>query len=161
MFFVLSRAWYKEKKSESPWGIKPQTSDALNALPLSYRDSTVSEVYYEVHTISVLHTAKINNVDSISIMYVIMFSIMFINRMREIVTFELGKEIEKDIFVLSRAWDKENILSRILTQNFFFVSRSWQDEKHLSLFLYWAQTSPSLLICLYPSLLSFMYWYVE
>ena len=25
MFFVLSRAWEKEKNSESPWGIEPQT----------------------------------------------------------------------------------------------------------------------------------------
>ena len=25
MFFVLSRAWDKEKNSESQWGIKPQT----------------------------------------------------------------------------------------------------------------------------------------
>ena len=25
MFFVLSRAWEKEKNSESPWGIQPQT----------------------------------------------------------------------------------------------------------------------------------------
>ena len=60
----------------------------------------MSEVYYEVHTISVLHTAKINNVDSISITYVIMFSIMFINRMREMVSFELGKEIKKDVIRL-------------------------------------------------------------
>ena len=25
MFFILSRAWDKEKNSESPWGIEPQT----------------------------------------------------------------------------------------------------------------------------------------
>ena len=31
------------------------------------------------------------------------------------------------------------------TQNFFFVPRSWQYEKHLSLFLYRAQSLPSLL----------------
>ena len=33
-----------------------------DALPLSHRDSTVSEVYYEVHMTRVLHTAKISNV---------------------------------------------------------------------------------------------------
>ena len=34
-------------------------------------------------------------------------------RIRKTVNFELGKEIEKDVFhlVLSRAWDKENNLS--------------------------------------------------
>ena len=34
-------------------------------LPLSHRDSTVSEVYYEVHMTRVLHTARISNVDSV------------------------------------------------------------------------------------------------
>ena len=38
MFFVLSRAWDKEKS-----GIEPQTFGS-NALPLSQIDSTVSEV---------------------------------------------------------------------------------------------------------------------
>ena len=36
-----------------------------DALPLSHRDSTVSEIYYEVHMTHVLHTAKISNVDSV------------------------------------------------------------------------------------------------
>ena len=44
----------------------------------------VSEVYYEVHLRRVLH--RISNVDSV----------MFVNRIREMVSFELGKEIEKD-----------------------------------------------------------------
>ena len=57
-----------------------------DALQLSLRDSTVSEVYYEVHMTRVLHTARISNVDSV----------MFANRIREMVSFELGKEIEKD-----------------------------------------------------------------
>ena len=34
-----------------------------DALPLSHRDTTVSEVYYEVHMTSVLHTARISSVD--------------------------------------------------------------------------------------------------
>ena len=38
-----------------------------DALPLSHRDSTVSEVYYEIHMTRVLHTARINNVDSVII----------------------------------------------------------------------------------------------
>ena len=32
---------------------------------------------------------------------------MLANRIRKIVSFELGKEIEKLFFVLSQAWDKE------------------------------------------------------
>ena len=36
-----------------------------DALPLSHRDSSVSEVYYEVLMTRVLHTARISNVDSL------------------------------------------------------------------------------------------------
>ena len=61
-----------------------------DTLPLSHRDSTVSEVYYEVHMTRVLHTARISNVDSV----------MFIDRLREMVSFVFGKEIEKDAFRL-------------------------------------------------------------
>ena len=45
-----------------------------DALPLSYRNFMVSEVYYEVHMSRVLHTARIINVDSV----------MFVNRIRVI-----------------------------------------------------------------------------
>ena len=41
-----------------------------NAVPTSHRDSTVSEVCYEVHMTRVLRTARISNVDSV----------MFVNR---------------------------------------------------------------------------------
>ena len=69
MFFVLSQAWDKEKF----WVLmRNRTSNfripRSDALPLSHRDSTVSEVYYEVHMTSVLHTARISDVDSV--MYV-------------------------------------------------------------------------------------------
>ena len=44
---------------------KNRTSDlripGSDALPLSHRDSTVSEVYYEVHMTRVLHTARISS----------------------------------------------------------------------------------------------------
>ena len=65
MFFVLSRAWDKQKI------LSPQESNlklldsASDALPLIYKDSTVSEVYYEVHMTRALHTARISNVDSV------------------------------------------------------------------------------------------------
>ena len=55
-----------------------------DAVPLSHRDSTVSEVYYEVRMTRVLHTARINNVDSV----------MFVYRIRVIVSFEPGKDID-------------------------------------------------------------------
>ena len=64
------------------------------ALLLIHRDSTVRdssvpyEVYYEVHMTSVLYTARISNVDSS----------MFVNKIRDMVSVELGKEIEKDVF---------------------------------------------------------------
>ena len=48
----------------------------------------MSEVYYEVITTRILHTAKISNVDSV----------MFVYRIREMVSFELCKEIENDVF---------------------------------------------------------------
>ena len=48
------------------------------------------EVYYNVHLTPVLNTTRISNVDSI----------MFVNRIREIVSFEHSKETEKDVFCL-------------------------------------------------------------
>ena len=49
--------------------MKNRTSDLQippsDALPLSHRDSTVTEVYYEVDMTRVLHTARISNVDSV------------------------------------------------------------------------------------------------
>ena len=49
--------------------MRNQTSDLRisrsDALPLSQRDSTVREVYFEVHMTRVLHTARISNIDSV------------------------------------------------------------------------------------------------
>ena len=59
-----------------------------DALLLSHRDSTVSEVYYGVHVIRVLHTVRVSNVDGV----------MSVDGTTETVSFELGKEIEKDVF---------------------------------------------------------------
>ena len=47
----------------------------------------MSEVYYEVHMTCVLHNSRISNVDSV----------MFVNRMREMISFELGKEIDEGL----------------------------------------------------------------
>ena len=66
MIFVLSRAWDKENF----WvPMTNRTSDLRiplsDALPLSHRDSMVSEVSDEVHMTRVLRTARISNVDSV------------------------------------------------------------------------------------------------
>ena len=67
MFFVSSRAWDKEKKLRV--SVRNRTSDlripSSNALPLSHRDFTVSEIHNEVHLTRVLHTARIRTVDSV------------------------------------------------------------------------------------------------
>ena len=44
-----------------------------DALPLSHRDSTVSEVSYEIHMTRVLHAARNTNVESV----------MYVDRLRE------------------------------------------------------------------------------
>ena len=91
MFFFLSRAWDKEKILSPHEESNLRPSDLRSdALPLSHKDTSMSEVYYEVLMTRVLHTARISNVDSV----------MFVNRLREMVSFELGKEIEKDVFRL-------------------------------------------------------------
>ena len=88
VFCVFSRAWDKEKvlSPHEESSLRPSYS-ALRYLPLSHRDFTVSQVYYEVHMTRVIHTAKISNVHSV----------MFVNRIREMISFELGKVIEKDV----------------------------------------------------------------
>ena len=51
---------------ESPWGIEPETFGFR--APMLYHwatETTVSEVYYEVHMTRVLHTAGISNVDGV------------------------------------------------------------------------------------------------
>ena len=59
-----------------------------DALPLSHRDSMVSGVNSEVYMTHVLHTVGISNFDSV----------MFVNKIREKVSFEHSKEIKKDVF---------------------------------------------------------------
>ena len=66
MALVLSRAWDKEKIPRSHEESNLTPSDLrLDVRPLSHRDSTVREVYYEVHMTRVLHTARISSVDSV------------------------------------------------------------------------------------------------
>ena len=61
----------------------------------------MSEVYCEVHMTRVLHTVRIGNVDSV----------IFVNTIREMVNFELGKEIDKDVFRLVMSVAQKKTLS--------------------------------------------------
>ena len=64
--------------------------------------------------------------------------------MREMISFELGKEIEKDAFVLSRAWNKEKTLSPYEESN-RMESNGWKIvflEKHQRLLDSRARRSP-------------------
>ena len=73
--------------------MRNQTSDLQilqsNAPTLSQQDSVVSKAYLEDMT-HILHTARISNVHSI----------MFVNRLTEMVSFELSEEMEKDVLCL-------------------------------------------------------------
>ena len=90
----------KKKISES--SKRKRTSDPRiprsDTLPMSQRDSTVSEVYHKVHMTRVLHTARISNVDGV----------MFVIGIRDMVSFELGKETEKDVFLLVTSVGQRN-----------------------------------------------------
>ena len=64
--FVSSRPWDKENILGPHQESNLRPSDLRSdVLALSHRDSSVSEVYYEVHMTGVLHTARISNVDSV------------------------------------------------------------------------------------------------
>ena len=73
--------------------MRNQTSDLQilqsNAPTLSQQDSVVSKAYLEDMT-HILHTARISNVHSI----------MFVNRLTEMVSFEHSEEIVKDVLCL-------------------------------------------------------------
>ena len=64
--FVSSRPWDKENILGPHQESNLRPSDLRSdVLALSHRDSSVSEVYYEVHMTRVLHTSRISNVDSV------------------------------------------------------------------------------------------------
>ena len=83
---ISSSCGQLESFEYSEWIVSPS-----GAIPLSHRDSTMSEVYYKVHITRVLHTTRISNIDSE----------MFVDRkIREMVGFELSKEKRKKVFRL-------------------------------------------------------------
>ena len=68
-----------EKEFQVPMRNQPSALliPCSSALPLSHRDSTLSEFYYKAHMTGILHTVRFRYVDSI----------MFVNRIREMVSF--------------------------------------------------------------------------
>ena len=73
-FFRLVTSVGQRKNSESHEESNLTPSDLRSgALALSHRDSSVSEVCYEVHMTRVLHTARISNDDS-------MMSLLFLSK---------------------------------------------------------------------------------
>ena len=124
MFFWSCHESGTRKNSESPWGIEPQTFGILSsdALPLSHRDSAVSEVYYEVHMTHVLHTTSISNVNSI----------VFVDRNKRDGKFWAQlRNRERCFFILSGGWDKEK----------FWVLMKNQTSHTLMLY-HWATETP-------------------
>ena len=74
--------------------MRNRTSDlripCSDALPLSHRDSTMGKAHYEVH---IRHASCILLGSAMSI------ASYFVYRLGKIVSFKLGKEIEKDVLV--------------------------------------------------------------
>ena len=68
-----------------------------DALPLSHRDSLVSEVYNEVHMTRVLHTARISDVDSV--MLVNRFTNMTLCSLMGTLNFFLGLTLVTSVHV--------------------------------------------------------------
>ena len=64
---------------------------------------------------------------------------LFVNRIREMISFELGKEVEKDVLrLVTRLGQRKHFGSPWDSiphgdSEFFFVSGSWRDEKRLTL----------------------------
>ena len=97
VFFVLSRAWDKEKilSPHEESNLRP-SDPALRCSNHWATETTVSEIYYEVHMTRVLHTARISNVDSV----------MFVDRNKRDGlkrSFEQERNGERCLFL--RAWD--------------------------------------------------------
>ena len=100
-----------------------------NALPLSHRDSTVSEVYHKVDMTRILHIARISNVDSI----------IFVDRNKEWSLY--GSVVEH------QSTESEGLRFNSLRDSEFFLCPTLLTRRktHLSLFLSQAKNLPSFL----------------
>ena len=104
----------KNSESESLWGIKPHTFGLCVLMLYHWTTETLWWVRSITKVICVLQTAGISNVHSI----------MFVNWIREMVSFELGKKI-KMFFIYYEHRIKKNSES---PNYFFFVPHSWQTK---------------------------------
>ena len=98
----------------SLWGIKPLTFGFCALMLYHWTTETLWWARSLVHMTHVLQTAGISNVHSI----------MFVNWIREMVSFELCKEI-KMFFIYYEHRIKKNFES---PNYFFFVPHSWQTK---------------------------------
>ena len=95
VFFCLVTSVGQRKNFESPGEIEPQTFGFV----LRCSTTELKGLYGErgplrsSYMTSVLHTARISGVDNV----------MFVNRIRKMASFELSKEIEKDVFTSCHA----------------------------------------------------------
>ena len=108
MFFSSCNERGIKKYSESPWGIDLRPSDLRSdAQPLSHKDSSVSEAYYEVLITRFPHTVRISNVDSV---------MFLIKKIVEMVSFELPRlshardKTKKSFSILHRAQNLPSLL---------------------------------------------------
>ena len=103
MFFVLSWVWEKEKNLSTHEELNLRPSDSV----LHFCTTEPQRLYAERGLLQssydmLQHTARISNVNSVK----------FVNRIKERISFEVGKEMEKDVFVLSQVWvNEENVSS--------------------------------------------------
>ena len=84
--------WEKEKNLSTHEELNLRPSDSVFHFSSTEPQRMVSEVYYKVHMTCFQHTARISNVNSVK----------FVNRriIKETISFEFGKEMEKDVFCL-------------------------------------------------------------
>ena len=82
--------WEKEKNLSTHEELNLRPSDSVFHFSSTEPQRMVSEVYYKVHMTCFQHTARISNVNSVE----------FVNRIKETISFEVGKEMEKDVFCL-------------------------------------------------------------
>ena len=87
--FVSSRPWDKENILGPHQESNLRPSDLRSdVLALSHRDSSVSEVYYEVHMTRVPHTARISDV----------VNVMFVNRTRKMAEKRVKERVLGQVF---------------------------------------------------------------
>ena len=107
----------KNSESESLWGIKPHTFGLCILMLYHWTTETLWWARSITKFIWHMSCKLLGSAMSIA-------SIMFVNGIREMVSFELGKEI-KMFFIYYEHWKKKNSES---PNYFFFVPHSWQTK---------------------------------